>query len=198
MGKIDYAYSIREGYRPVFNGIVGQVAQCGKKEYYRRPPGVRIIIDTGTDIIFQHERREECNNQWDRRLPGGKTFDTLDQWLDKYDSTFWNNGDFLKEVAGKEMIEEVGLIVEDNVYDDMEFYYRSLSSATVEHDLYYFICKSFKETKRDVQADEIIERDSMTYKELFDWISTGKGFSEDRTRAVLFQYLLEYKREFIF
>jgi len=52
-----------------------------KRNFVRRPPGIRaLIVDKESKkILFSREFRYELND-WDLRLPGGKVFDSLDDY----------------------------------------------------------------------------------------------------------------------
>ena len=191
--KTEYGYAARPGYRVIFNGKLGQVLQTDTKEYYRRPPGVRVIVDTLDGLIIQKEKREYLNKEWDYRLPGGKSFDSLIEWLYGYDEI--EGGYRLHEAAYTELKQEIGI---DASIDRSNEYYVSVSSSSVEHDLHYFLVTEIEaEGEPDLQHDEVIEKVKLTYREVYALLLDG-SFSEDRTRAVLFQFLLTQKKEFIF
>ncbi len=193
---INYAIDARDGYSPVFNGKIGQVLQNEKgKEYFRRSPGVRAIIPTETGLIFQKEKREYLDQPWDYRLTGGKVADTLCEYLDfleKDGSDNSGNEYLLREAIVREAKEEIGIIIEK-----LKPFYVSPSSATVEHDLHYYLVEEFQKDKARPEDDERIEIVEMTYKEVFKLL-LERQFSEDRTRAVLFEYLLNEKKHLIF
>lgn len=188
----DYGYGARGGYRIVFNGVLGQVLQNGNKEYYRRPPGVRAIVDTGEELIIQREKREYLGREWDYRLPGGKSFDSLIEWLEGYDGV--ENSDLLEQAIIRELEEEIGIIAKT---DKLIKKYISEPSSSVEHTLYYFLITEFEEAKAKPQHDEVIEKIQFTYQGIYDLLING-SFSEDRTRAMLFQYLLTEKKQWLF
>lgn len=80
-----------------------------KRTFVRRPPGVRaIIINNKDEILLSREYRYELE-LFDYRLPGGKVFDSLDE----YKKSMANNNvleNAYKAVA-KEVREEVGISV---------------------------------------------------------------------------------------
>ncbi len=186
-----YGCGAREGYRVVFNGILGQVLQNGSKEYYRRPPGVRAIVDTGEGLIIQREKRDYLKRKWDYRIPGGKSFDSLVDWVEDHAKVEMY---YLHEAIFNELQQEVGIIAK---ITSSTQHYLSESSASVEHDLHYFVITEFEEGEAMPQHDEVIEKLKLSYKEVFNLLLDG-DFSEDRTRAILFQYLLTQKKEHIF
>src|SRR3989344_2025656 len=104
----------------VYKGKIVEVVQKvikrdGKEiffEYARRSPGTRLMIITSDNsILLTREFRHELN-EYDYRLPGGKVFDTLEE----YNSFLSENKDILAkatEAAKKEAKEEVGIEVEE-------------------------------------------------------------------------------------
>ncbi|MFH1398767.1 MAG: hypothetical protein ABIG95_01515 [Candidatus Woesearchaeota archaeon] len=63
--------------------VLSQPMQAGSKtfdfEIVRRAPGIRLIILNDHKMLLTHEYRHELNG-YDWRLPGGKVFDTLDEY----------------------------------------------------------------------------------------------------------------------
>ncbi len=194
---MNHEINARKGYNSVFNGQIGQVLQDDSgREYYRRPPGVRAIIPTETGLIIQKEYRPYLDRGWDYRLPGGKVMDTLNDYLRwmNLSSEMPSSHSMLKEIIGafkNEVKQEAGLIVESFVH-----YHESESSATVEHELHYFLVKQFKKDAQELQHGEVIEVLELPYKEVWELL-LNREFSEDRTRAVLFEYLIKHKSSFI-
>jgi hypothetical protein len=198
MKILDYAVDARDGYSPVFNGRIGQVLQSEDgKEYYRRSPGVRAIIPTETGFIFQKEKRKYLKREWDYRLCGGKVADTLPEYLKFLQANGEDNASnmhLIRFALMKELEEELGIV---DVEFDHEPYHVSESSATVEHDLYYYVIKRFKKGKPKPQRGEKIVMVEMPYDQVFHML-LHRDFSEDRTRAVLLEYLLTVKKDILF
>ena len=100
-------------------------------EIVRRGPGTRLIVVDGDDILMIDEYRYELGAH-DLRLPGGKAFDSLDDYRRSRDS-----GEDLAQIAlgaaRRELLEETGYAVDDLEYVDV-----SRSGSTIEWDLYYF------------------------------------------------------------
>lgn len=87
--QIDYSGSIFE--------IVRQEQPDGRFfEIARRAPGVRLIITDKEQekLLLTREFRQELQD-WDYRLPGGKVFDTLEEYSKFRDS----GGDMVLELA---------------------------------------------------------------------------------------------------
>lgn len=60
---------------------VGEEIKNVKRTMVRRPPGIRALIvnKEKKQILLSKEFRYELNN-WDYRLPGGKVFDSLNDY----------------------------------------------------------------------------------------------------------------------
>lgn len=102
-------------------------------EAARRAPGVRLIIhdQAAGKILLTKEYRQELG-EWDYRLPGGKVFDTLDE----FESFRASGNDILeaaKTKAAEEAQQEAGVEI-----TSLELYKKSVLGATVEWDLYIF------------------------------------------------------------
>src|SRR3989338_6098287 len=86
--------------------IEGKMVQFEK---VRRSPGVRLIMQDGQgNILLTREYRRELG-KFDYRLPGGKVFDSLDEWNEFKQ----HGGDIIekaKQAARKEAKEETGFI----------------------------------------------------------------------------------------
>ena len=151
-------------------------------EYARRSPGVRaIIIDRNKRILLTKEFRYELND-YDFRLPGGKVFDSLEEYIACDKAEISNNA---KTAVIKESLEEVGLIVKNP-----KLLHISKAGATVEWDLYYFEIKDFKKDVQHLEEGEIIDYDWYSAKEIEEFIINNK-MSEDRSVGVLLKYILQ-------
>lgn len=151
-----------------------------------RAPGVRVILDdeVAGKILLTREFRSELND-YDFRLPGGKVFDSLEEY-----ETFRASGVDILVPATTKAVHEVR---EEAGYDilDPEFIYKSTLGVTVDWDLYVFATTEF--TKReDGQALEIgeqIETDLwFDYSEVRRKIFGG-AMQEERIALVLLRYL---------
>ena len=162
----------------------------GKKGSYiaeiaRRSPGVRLLIvdQKNQNILLTKEKRVEASNQWDYRLPGGKVFDRLDDYLPYAED---NNAllTFAEKAADKECLEETGLQVKQK-----SFLHKSTSGATVIWDLYYFLVTDFTSSTQNTEAGEIIQPDWFHFDTVKD-MCLNSAIQEDRSVAVLLKYLL--------
>jgi 8-oxo-dGTP pyrophosphatase MutT (NUDIX family) len=161
-----------------------EVEVNGKKkvfEFARRSPGTRLIIPKGNTILLSKEFRSEING-YDYRLPGGKVYDTLDEY-----NTALSSGVDIHEAAKlgaiKEAKEEVGVEVKE-----ISFLHTSVCGATVVWDLFYFVVNDFSETNQDLEEGEDITFEFMN-KEKVKQMCLDGSISEERSALVLLRYL---------
>lgn len=150
-------------------------------EFARRSPGTRLIIPEGDFILLSKEFRYELN-RFDYRLPGGKVFDSLEEY-NYAEKSF----DVLllaaEQAAKKEAHEEVGINV-----TGLKFFHKSVCGATVEWDLYYFIVESFEKDKQHLEEGEIISVELVHKDEVKNMCLDGR-ISEERSALLLLRYL---------
>ena len=160
-----------------------------KRNMVRRPPGIRaLIVNENNQILLSREFRYELND-WDYRLPGGKVFDSLDDYKSALENdTVMEN--VLKTVP-KEALEEVGLVV-----CNPKLLKVSLDGAGVIWDLYYFEIRDYKKSDNghQLEEDEIIN--GYKWYEFNDIIKMCQNneIHEDRTVGVLLTYILNSKK----
>jgi ADP-ribose pyrophosphatase len=154
-------------------------------EIARRSPGTRIIIYKNKKILITKEFRTELNN-YDYRLPGGKVFDTLEEYKRCNKNKILAHA---KKAAKKESLEETGLIIKN-----LELLKIAKSGATIEWDLYYFLVKDFIEHKsgQKLEDGEKISINWYSLDEVKKLCLSGK-ISEDRTLGVLLTFLEKNK-----
>ncbi len=154
-------------------------------EVARRAPGVRVIIADKDKqrILLSKEYRQELND-WDYRLPGGKVYDSLEE----YEIARQKDSDIMAAVKQKtiaEAAEEVGISM-----IDAEFIRKSTLGATVEWDLY--IMEAVGWSQLDSQAleegEQIIADQWFDFKEAEQMIFNGQ-MQEDRVALILLQWL---------
>ncbi|MFZ3168581.1 MAG: NUDIX hydrolase [Candidatus Methanoperedens sp.] len=153
-----------------------------EREIARRSPGVRVILNNNDKILMIKEYRTEYEG-WDYRLPGGKVFDTLEEY------TKVLNEDILRyatEAAKKELLEETGLIA-----NDIKYLCETKAGATVIWDLYYFEVNNFETsiTGQNLENGEIINIDWKNIQQVKQMCLDGI-IKEDRTIGVLLKYLI--------
>lgn len=160
-----------------------------KRNMVRRPPGIRaLIVNNDNQILLSKEFRYELND-WDYRLPGGKVFDSLDDYKNSL-----ANDTIMEQVlktVPKEVQEEVGLIV-----SNPKLLKVSLDGAGVIWDLYYFEIKDYKKSDNGPQLedDEIINGyEWYDFNEIIAMCQNNK-IHEDRTVGVLLTYILNSKK----
>jgi 8-oxo-dGTP pyrophosphatase MutT (NUDIX family) len=167
--------------------VVKQSFKAGDKEIVfetaRRPPGTRIIIIKDRRILLTKEFRTE-HNDYDYRLPGGKVFNTLEE----YRKALKDKNDILPFAIGaakKECLEETGIVA-----NNLKYFQTAKAGATVEWDLLYFVVKDFKENKKQkLETGEVIFPEWKTFEEVKELCLKNK-IREDRTVGVLLKFLL--------
>ncbi len=150
-------------------------------EFARRSPGVRLIIPQKDHILLTKEFRDEAGG-YDYRLPGGKVFDTLEE----YNQALASDVDIreaAKKAAIKEAREEVGIAVED-----LSFFHKSICGATIIWDLFYFVVNSFSETIQHLEEGEDIQTVLTDEAEVRRMCLDGT-IGEERSALVLLRYL---------
>lgn len=168
--------------------IDGQVKNI-KRTMVRRPPGIRaLIVDKDKkQILLSKEFRYELN-EWDYRLPGGKVFDSLEDYKESL-----NRNDVLEHVektVPKEVLEEVGLIVRNPNLLKV-----SKDGAGVIWDLYYYEITDYEVSENGPQLEENEFVDGFVWKsydEVIKLCSTHE-IHEDRTIGILLTYILNQK-----
>jgi len=172
--------------KKTYHGSTFYIEQETRKEYTfemaHRAPGVRLILPDGKkNILLNKEYRKELN-AWDYRLPGGKVFDSLDEYLACDKKLIKNKA---KQAGIKEAREEQGIEVEDlDLFDLLH------CGATVEWDLYYFVVKKYKKKSigQSLEADEQIKISSISFTNAMKLCLEGK-IHEGRSASILMRYL---------
>ena len=187
MGKLTPASEETIAYKGRMLEIVNQDMTDGQKtvtfEFARRAPGIRLIlVDPSKRMIsLTREHRYELGG-YDHRLPGGKVFDTLDEY-----NTFLDSGhDILapaKDKALAEAEEEVGLKLLD-----AEYFHTSVCGTTVKWDLIYFVSTEWEEADQKLEIGEKISRVELSFEEAKELALSG-GMSEERSALILLRYL---------
>lgn len=155
-------------------------------EVARRAPGVRLIIhdqDTGKILLTKEYRREL--GEWDYRLPGGKVFDSLDEY-----ETHRASGDDIEAAARTKAIEEAKQEAGVEIAE-LELYKKSVLGATVEWDLYVFETNNWQLSVKgqELEVGEKIEADNwVTYDEARK-MALGGSMQEERIALILLQWL---------
>lgn len=161
-----------------------EVEVNGKKkifEFARRSPGVRLIIPKGDTVLLTKEFRSELNG-YDYRLPGGKVYDSLDEYNISLISGIDIN-EAAKIAAIKEAREETGLEVHD-----LFLFHKSICGATIIWDLFYFVVKNFMEGQQELEEGEDITFEFLE-KEKVKMMCLDGSISEERSALVLLRYL---------
>jgi len=161
-----------------------------KAEVARRSPGVRIlIVDIDRhNILLSKEQRPELQD-WDYRLPGGKVFDKLDDYLQNIDreDTILKHAE---DAVVREAKEEVAILVKEK-----SFLHKSIAGASIVWDLFYYLVTSFEEIAdgQQTESGEIIYPEWKSFDEVLSMCLNG-SIQEDRSVAVILKYLLSSKK----
>ena len=157
-------------------------------EVARRAPGVRVIIADAKNstILLTKEFRHELK-AYDFRLPGGKVFNSLEE----YEVFRKSSSDIVgaaKIQAKNEALEEAGIEI-----SELDFIRKSALGATVEWDLYVFeatrwrLHKDGQQLKED-EVQDIAGVDFYPYDEVRKMIMSGE-MQEERIALILLQWL---------
>lgn len=148
-------------------------------EIARRSPGVRVICVQNDKILLTSEYRRE-NNSIDIRLPGGKIFDDVQEFLD----FSWDIMPRVFDAAKKELQEETGVVAWG-----LELFHVSHCGASVEWDLYYVLATWCTLGERIIHPwEEDITYDWYTYDDVRNLLKQGT-IQEDRMVGVLYRFL---------
>jgi ADP-ribose pyrophosphatase len=162
-------------------------------EVARRAPGVRLIIHDEVEqrILLTREFRHELS-EWDYRLPGGKVFDSLDEFED-----FRTSGGDIVEAAKTKAIEEAQQEAGVEIAD-LKLYRKSVLGATVEWDLYIFETNDWqlRVEGQELEVGEKIDADQwFGYEEVQRMILDG-AMQEERIALILLQWLFTQGTKF--
>ena len=181
--------------RVVYSGkhfkVIHQDMKFGDKiitfEIARRSPGTRVIIAKDNKILLTKEYRTEFED-FDYRLPGGKVFDSLEEYQKAIDSKK-DITEYAFKAAKKEALEETGTTVED-----MTLFCTAKAGTTIEWDLFYFIVNDFHidSKDQDLEDGEVISVEWKSVEEVKNMCISGM-IKEDRTVGVLLRYLGSHK-----
>ena len=160
-------------------------------EKARRAPGVRLIIeDDQKRILLTKEYRKELE-AWDYRLPGGKVFDSLDDY-----EAHRQTGQAIVEAAMQKAVaegrEEAGVTI-----TALELFKKSTLGATVEWDLYVFAVTDWQPAAdgQALEEGERIEADQwFSYEEVKEMVLSGQ-MQEERIALILLQWVEKQKGE---
>lgn len=155
-------------------------------ETARRAPGVRLIIadHAAKTVLLTKEYRRELQG-WDYRLPGGKVFDSLNEYAEHRA----NGNNILVAARNKaqaEAAEEAGIHI-----NDLTLFKTSTLGATVEWDLFVFEATSWQQLSSGQQLEEgeqIIADNWFNYNDVEQMILSGQ-MQEERIALILLQWL---------
>lgn len=176
--------------RVLFSGklfrVVLQPMRAGEKtfEFERviRPPGTRIIVLKNDKILITKEFRSEFAD-YDYRLPGGKVFDSLEDYVASDATQILTQAE---AAAKRECLEEAGLEPKS-----IRYLCSSKAGATVEWDLHFFVVEDFEMKNQQLEDGEHIEVNWYSLQEVKKLCLNG-SIREDRTVGVLLRFLEEH------
>lgn len=157
-------------------------------KYTLRTPGIRLIIPTDNNAFILNYEYRAGLQKWDYRLPGGKVYDSLDNFIYVQEESVYNALDILedaKKAAVLEAKQEVGIVTH---VEDLELLEITEVGDSTKHDVYYFLVKKYVLDDQELEPDEQIERVVLTKEEIMEKIYT-KEFSEDRSVAPLLRFI---------
>lgn len=177
-----------------YKGRIIQVVQFEGKsgvmfEKAVRAPGTRLIIETEKDgrkaLLMTRERRYETGG-YDIRLPGGKVFDTLDQF-DAHRESGADIAPIAEAAARLEGREEAG--IQGGDYTLLTI---SKAGATIEWDLFYYLVTGATIGEQGLEESEQGDIDViiLTAAELFEKLRAGE-IQEHRSAAMIWQWLAQ-------
>lgn len=155
-----------------------------KFEIARRSPWVRLIIRDWNKILLTKEYRHE-HDGYDYRLPGGKVFDTLEEFNEKIKANE-NINIYAEKAARNECKQETWLIPKE-----IEHIAISKAGATIERDLHYFLVNDFENNElwQELEDGEKITTEWKSLEEAkqlcLDW-----SIKEDRSVWILLRHIL--------
>ena len=161
-----------------------QVVETFNAETTRRPPGVRIILIKENKILLNHEYRLELNS-WDWRVPGGKVFNKLKDYLECPKTEIMEAA---KVAARLEAHEEIGVTL-----NSLELCGISNAGSSIIWDLYYFTSDDFDFLKdgKNLEVGELISESKwFTYKQIVE-MCKHNIIQEGRSVAFLLRSILE-------
>lgn len=175
----------------IFEVVRQPMIAGGKRVFFeiaRRSPGTRLLIVDDNKLLITKEFRAELNG-YDYRLPGGKVFDTLDEYNQHVSDDMLP---FAIEAAKRECREETGLLAKH-----VKHFATAKSGATVVWDLIYVLIDDFEKTEngQELETGEVIEVEWKTFDEIKELCKNG-SINEDRTLGVLFRFFLQYPERY--
>lgn len=186
MEKILFTEGIFEFVTEEKNYVIEGKERKIKRQFVRRPPGIRaIIINDKDEILLSKEYRYELET-FDYRLPGGKVFDDLKDYKKSIQED--NVLENVYKTVAKEVKEEVGILIKNPT-----LYTVSHAGNSVVWDLYYFTINDFEivNNGQELEENEIINGFVWKSKEEILRMCIDKQIHEERTIGVLLSYILK-------
>lgn len=179
----------------VYTGKIWQIMQgqhsSGKTfEKVVRSPGSRLIVVSDGKILLSREKRRELDNKIDYRLPGGKVFDTNQEYC-KFLETGADIIEASRDSITREALEEVGLVIDPG---KLNYIGIDVLGATCEWDLIYWATNESTENQdgakhTESEAEEIVDSVWVDFVEAERLALDPESFSESRSARMLLVYL---------
>lgn len=160
-----------------------------------RAPGTRLLVEYEKSgefglLMTRELRHDREGSVWDYRLPGGKVYDSLQE----FNSAKENNNDLdtdTLKAAKLEAVQEVG--VKDGDFSKISV---SKAGGSVEWDLHYFLVKNVELGNQELEDHEQgeIEVIFLNIPEIFEKLKNGE-IKEGRSATVIWDYLA--RKDFI-
>jgi 8-oxo-dGTP pyrophosphatase MutT (NUDIX family) len=190
--KINNPLEMNPKFETVYQGKMFEVVTWEGKpgvkfEAAIRAPGVRLIIETEKDgtkaLVMTKEIRREAGGN-DFRLPGGKVFDSLDEF-NKHRKSGADILPLAQIAAEKEGKEEAG--VDGGQFTPLGI---SKAGASVEWDLHYFLVSGSKIGEQHLEESEQgdIETIILSAEEVFEKLK-NREIKEGRSADMLWVWL---------
>lgn len=184
-------FSIREHPVLFSNGIYKTF------QFVERSPGVRALVTAGDMIFLNKEYRVESGG-WDYRLPGGKVFDSREEY-DRFrqeNSEERNLSAKTFETVVKELREETELQFQPN---SIKFVEKTNCGSVICWDLFFFHLKLDSVENQNLDRCQSIEGECtvpcwLSFDEVIALCISGK-IQEDRSQAFLLRFILKSRKE---
>ncbi|MFT4250800.1 MAG: NUDIX hydrolase [Candidatus Woesearchaeota archaeon] len=148
-----------------------------------RSPGVRAIIDDNNKILLSKEYREELG-KYDYRLPGGKVFDKLEEYLKYREEDLTEHA---KQAIIRECKEELAITIHEPT-----LFTQTQKKTSIEYWVYFFVTKKYsgEPTEQNTHEGEHIIPEWVPYEEVKKWCLDGT-IGEEFSALMLLRYLEE-------
>jgi len=157
-------------------------------EFVERSPGVRALMFQSHHLLINREWRSEFNS-WDWRLPGGRVFESIEEY-DTARKSSSDLSDLNRRAVSREVREETGVVTDPS---EWSFFATSVAGATIRWDLHYFSTHTDRipltyHWKAPETAEEQTETFWKSFDEIHRIIESGE-MREDRSVVQTLKFL---------